>query len=86
LAAPTAADLRGAVGHACLPAFPAIPSDRLVSSRQERLLASKGGEGAMKRFVIREVETLKATSAMYSCGCCCPNICYDETGLVWCSC
>jgi len=40
----------------------------------------------MKRFVIREVETLKATSAMYSCGCCCPNICYDETGLVWCSC
>lgn len=25
----------------------------------------------MKRFVIREVETLKTTAAVYGCDCCC---------------
>ncbi|HEY2295595.1 MAG TPA: hypothetical protein VGM86_33235 [Thermoanaerobaculia bacterium] len=29
----------------------------------------------MKRFVIREVETLKTTAAMYGCDCCCPDMC-----------
>lgn len=31
----------------------------------------------MKRFVIREVETLKTTAAFYACDCCCA---FDE----WC--
>lgn len=25
----------------------------------------------MKRFIVREVETLKTTAAFYDCGCCC---------------
>lgn len=29
----------------------------------------------MKRFVIREVETLKTTAAFYPCDCCCPDWC-----------
>lgn len=41
----------------------------------------------MKRFVIREVETLKTTAALYACDCCCS---FDEwcplgdTGLEYC--
>ncbi|HEV7507211.1 MAG TPA: hypothetical protein VGS07_20140 [Thermoanaerobaculia bacterium] len=46
----------------------------------------------MKRFVIREVETLKTTAAMYACDCCCPDwcdlgggwgYCCDLDGSVW---
>jgi len=40
----------------------------------------------MKRFAIREVETLKTTAAMYSpcTECCCGiEVCYDELG-AWC--
>jgi hypothetical protein len=33
----------------------------------------------MKRFVIREVETLKTTAAMYGCDCCCPDMCVGMT-------
>jgi len=32
----------------------------------------------MKRFVIREVETLKTTAAMYGCDCCCPDMCVSH--------
>ncbi len=28
----------------------------------------------MKRFVVREVETLKTTAAFYGCDCCCQNL------------
>jgi len=39
----------------------------------------------MKRLVIREVETLKATSAMYACDCCCPYVvCYTDAGDILC--
>jgi hypothetical protein len=29
----------------------------------------KGGESDMKKFAVREVETLKTTAALYDCGC-----------------
>jgi hypothetical protein len=32
----------------------------------------------MKRFVIREVETLKTTAAFYTCDCCFDNICFPD--------
>jgi hypothetical protein len=34
----------------------------------------------MKRFVIREVETLKTTAAFYGCNCCCQTGCWQG----WC--
>jgi hypothetical protein len=30
----------------------------------------------MKRFVVREVETLKTTAALYGCDCCCRTGCW----------
>jgi len=39
----------------------------------------------VKRFVIREVETLKTTAAMYGCDCCCADadICIDMDAGTW---
>jgi hypothetical protein len=42
----------------------------------------------MKRFVIREVETLKTTAAAYACDCCCEagcwqGYCCDANGNIW---
>jgi hypothetical protein len=37
----------------------------------------------MKRFVVREVETLKTTAALYDCDCCCPDFCIDGN-VAWC--
>jgi len=39
----------------------------------------------MKRFVVREVETLKTTAAFYACDCCCKDLVFCTDGRdVWC--